>query len=298
MKPLYWIVIFFSITSMTAKATNEQCSHAGSKYVLKKTFTVNGRQGITTDGDYYFVSGTKSIEKYDKEGNMVLANDKPFSSQGGGLNHFGDLSSSGGLLYLGAELFEDGKARNLNISVYDADSLKFIKNIPLDAASAQNEISAVSVDKDSKTFWASSWGDDESSGYVYQYSMDDGHFIQRLKLLPKLKFIQGIDYVDGNLFITTDDGLADKKESDSLYKVNIKQALSQSGENSELQYKFTDFADFGEIEGVNVLNGELLVLNNRGMQIEKGIPKNPYPGYKKEISEIYIYDVKLGCVIK
>ncbi|AGB82533.1 hypothetical protein D781_2264 [Serratia sp. FGI94] len=281
-----------------AKSADTDCSHSHNNYILKKSFQVIGRQGITTDGEHYFVSGTTSIEKYDKNGKMLLANNTPFDQQSELLNHFGDLSSNNGLLYLGAEFFKDGEARNLNISIYDANTLKFIKNIPLDTTSGQKEISAITVDNDNQSFWTTAWGDDESSHYVYQYAISDGRFIQRIKLSPTLSFIQGISYDKGNLFITTDDGQADKKEPDSLYRVNIKQALNQTGDNAVLQHKFTEFTDSGEIEGVNVLNDELLVLNNRGMHIEKGMPIRPYPGYKKEISEVYIYDIRNGCKIK
>lgn len=298
MKILHLSVLFLSLVAGVAQSADTECNNPHNNYILKNHFQVTGRQGITTDGENYYVSGTKSIEKYDKNGRMLLANNSPFDKQSELLNHFGDLSLNDGLLYLGAEFFKDGEARNLNISIYNAKTLSFVKNIPLDTESGQKEISAIAVDKDNQSFWATAWGYDESSRYIYQYAMSDGRFIKRIRLSPALPLIQGISYANGNLFITSDDGRADNKESDSLYLVNIKQALKQEGDNAVLQYKFTDFKDFGEIEGVNVLNDELLVLNNRGMRIVKGMPIEPYPGYKKEISEVYIYDIKSGCNIK
>ena len=38
-----------------------------------------GRQGLAIDKDYYYVSGSKTLAKYDKEWNLVLLNDNPFS---------------------------------------------------------------------------------------------------------------------------------------------------------------------------------------------------------------------------
>lgn len=298
MKILHLSVLFLSLVVGVAQSADTECNNPHNNYILKKHFQVTGRQGITTDGENYYVSGTKSIEKYDKNGRVLLVNNSPFDKQSELLNHFGDLSLNDGLLYLGAEFFKDGEARNLNISIYDANTLSFVKNIPLDTESGQKEISAIAVDKDNQSFWATAWGYDESSHYIYQYAMSDGRFIKRIRLSPALPLIQGISYANGNLFITSDDGQADNKAPDSLYLVNVKQALKQEGDNAVLQYKFTDFKGFGEIEGVNVLNDELLVLNNRGMRIVKGMPIEPYPGYKKEISEVYIYGIKNGCNIK
>ena len=47
----------------------------------------------------------------------------------------------------------------------------------------------------------------------------------------------------------------------------------------------------GEIEagGVDPKSGELLVLFNRGSRIVLGMVKGFYPGYDREISEVYRY---------
>ena len=44
------------------------------KYELKKVIDVEGRQGVTTNGTYYFVSDSKALYVYDMEGNMVQNN--------------------------------------------------------------------------------------------------------------------------------------------------------------------------------------------------------------------------------
>ena len=46
----------------------------GSKYVLKKVIEVRGRQGIAIDENYYYVSSTAALYKYDKEGNLIAEN--------------------------------------------------------------------------------------------------------------------------------------------------------------------------------------------------------------------------------
>ena len=56
---------------------------------------------------------------------------------------------------------------------------------------------------------------------------------------------------------------------------------------------FAEFRRVGEIEGVDfdLEAGELLVLANRGEKIILGMPSGLYPGYDREIHELYVYRV-------
>lgn len=42
--------------------------HIGEQYRLKKVMRVAGRQGIAIDKDYYYISDTRALYKYDKQG--------------------------------------------------------------------------------------------------------------------------------------------------------------------------------------------------------------------------------------
>lgn len=53
--------------------------HIGTEYRLKKVIPVDGRQGIAIDNDYYYVSDTRALYKYDKQGNLIMKNDAPFT---------------------------------------------------------------------------------------------------------------------------------------------------------------------------------------------------------------------------
>jgi len=46
--------------------------HLGTQYRLKKVIPVAGRQGIAIDENYYYVSDTRVLYKYDKQGNVVM----------------------------------------------------------------------------------------------------------------------------------------------------------------------------------------------------------------------------------
>ena len=47
-------------------------------YTLNNVLEVNGRQGITTDGKYLYVSGSKTLAKYDMQGKLIAENKDPF----------------------------------------------------------------------------------------------------------------------------------------------------------------------------------------------------------------------------
>ena len=92
----------------------------------------------------------------------------------------------------------------------------------------------------------------------------------------------------GKLFVTADDGTADLDEPDNLYRIDV---TDKSYAHVVREKIFTDVKRQGEIEGsaVDPKTGDLLVLFNRGTRIVLGMPKGFYPGYDREISEVYRY---------
>ena len=62
----------FVLLALVMGAMSVNAQHLGSEYRLKKVIPVAGRQGIAVDKDYYYVSDTKVLYKYDKEGNMLM----------------------------------------------------------------------------------------------------------------------------------------------------------------------------------------------------------------------------------
>nr|WP_317233088.1 hypothetical protein [Segatella cerevisiae] len=98
--------------------------HIGSKYQLKKVIPIEGRQGIAIDSNYYYISDSKVLYKYDKQGKLIMKNDHPFKNAEL-RNHFGDIDIWNGELYCGIEKFEYGRGQNIAISIYDAKTLKW-----------------------------------------------------------------------------------------------------------------------------------------------------------------------------
>ena len=103
---------------------------ADGKYRLSSIHPVAGRQGICVEGDYYWVSGSASLTKYDRDWNIVAQNDDPFKGYTLDVNHIGDIDVYRNELYLGVERFIDGVGSNIQVAVYDGDTLQLKRVFP------------------------------------------------------------------------------------------------------------------------------------------------------------------------
>jgi hypothetical protein len=301
------ILLIFEITT--------EAQHLGTEYRLKKVIPVEGRQGIAIDDSYYYVSDSKVLYKYDKQGRLVMKNDHPFMDPKI-RNHIGDIDIWKGELYCGIEKFEYGRGYHIAISVYDAKTLKWKRDIPFEPASGQEEVSGLAVDREKNMVWMSDWVD---SRYVYCYSLETGKYYTKMQCRPCPYWCQGIFIVDGKMLFTADDGEATFNIPDNIYIADIsevpftglkegtqfsvvnnlpvkKPGLIAAGAMAGRLRLFREMKDFrraGEIEGISIdpTNDDLVVLNNRGTQILLGMSQGPFTneGYTKEIHELYVY---------
>ncbi|MBL1213029.1 MAG: hypothetical protein HND52_06715 [Ignavibacteriae bacterium] len=255
---------------------------------LIKTIEVEGRQGVAVDSNYYYVSGSKAIFKYSKEGKLLLTNDNPFSSLTKEANHLGDIDYYNGKLYAGAEYFYDGSASNIQIVIYDAETLEFDSFFSWEPESGQQEVCAITVDPKNNLVWMADWID---GSYLYKYDLTNGTYIGKLHIYPVPEKQQGIKVYKNQILITADDGDAEYEESDHLYAVSILE--SESSSKVSLIKTFNDVKRQGEIEGLTIdgIENTLIVHFNRGMRVVNGMPIGFYPGYEKEIHELYIYKI-------
>lgn len=264
------------------------------KYELAEVHPVVGRQGICTEKGYYWVSGSGTLAKYDSNWKLIAENTEPFEGYTLEVNHIGDIDVYNNELYLGVEYFMDGEGKNIQVAVYDGDTLKLKRVFPFRSDTGQMECSGIAVDADSRTVYMSSWIDDESSEYLYRYDLDTGDYKGKLKMEPAPKWLQGVAYYDGSLFVTSDDGDAEDDAPDHLYRVE----LSEDGETGTvtLEKTFDDVIRQGEIEGLSFdkERGQFLLLYNRGARIIAGMPSGFYEGYSKEIHEVFVYSINLS----
>ena len=284
------------LTLASATAFAAQPSYADMlpkyNYTLIDSHQVEGRQGIACDGKYYYVSGSKSLAKYDKKWNLIKIDKDPFRTYQVSANHFGDIDVYNGEIFCGAEYFMDGVGKDIQITIHDANTLEYKRAFPFAADSGQVECSGITVNTDDKTVWMCSWVGGESGRYIYEYDLDTGYFLRKVNLMAPPYWVQGLFYWDGSFFMTADDGNADLKEPDCLWRADF-------GKNDRKAYTvreraFTDVTFQGEIEGlcVDPKTEEFLLLYNRGSRIVLGMVRGFYPGYDKEISEVFRYKME------
>ena len=281
MKKIIIIMMIMMLTGCQNKNTNL------FSYELNKVYEVDGRQGICKENDFYYVSGSTTLSKYDKDFNLIASNDNPFEGYDKQVNHIGDIDIYNNELYLGVEYFDDGVGKNIQVAVYDADTLKLKRVFPFNPDTGQKECSGITIDYDHDIVYMCSWIDDESSSYLYKYDLNTGAYLGKLHLDPMPMWMQGVAYYDNNLYVTCDDGDANNDEADHMYRID------QNGK-VYLEKTFDDVIKQGEIEGLcfDRNNKQFLLLYNRGAIIINGMPKGFYDGYDHEIHEVFIYDIK------
>lgn len=299
--------------------------HLGTEYRLKCVIPVEGRQGIAIDSTYYYVSDTRGLYKYDKEGNLIAKNLQPFQHPEIA-NHFGDIDVWNGEIYCGIEKFEYGRGYNIAVSIYDANTLEWKRDLPWRPESGQVEVSGIAVDRDRNMVWMSDWVD---SRYAYCYDLSTGEYHTKMQCAPTPYWCQGVFIADGKLIFSCDDGEAAYNLPDNLYTASIAEVPFTGLVEGEEVVKDTPFSvklgtdgkpemrrgliaggamagkvehlrtmhDFrraGEIEGLAIdpVNDDLVVLNNRGTTIVLGMSQGPITeeGYTGEVHELYVYE--------
>ena len=262
-----------------------------NSYELAGSVEVDGRQGICCEGDYYWVSGNTVLTKYDRNWNVVAQNIRALEGYQIEVNHIGDIDVWQNELYVSAEYFANGVGKNVQIAVYDGDTLQLKRTFPFEPASGQLESSGIAVDADSNAVWMCSWAGDESGRYLYRYNLKSGAYEGKVHMQMPPQWLQGVACHDGCLYITADDGIADDGEPDHLYRTSIKPGATSCAVS--LERTFDDITHQGEIEGLafDKETGQLLVLYNRGARIELGIQTGLYNEYDREISEVFSYTI-------
>jgi hypothetical protein len=277
-------------TGCACQPDSQMCaSHETSAgYELARVIEVAGRQGVATDGERYYVSGSTAFYVYSKDGELLASNEEPFVDLEKPANHIGDISVHDGELFAGVEWFVDGRGQDIQIAVYDTATLRYKKSISWDPGSGQVEVSALAVDAANGLVWMTDWVDGR---YVYRYDMATGTYAGKLHLRPVPQWQQGIAAFDGSLYITADDGDAEDDEVDNLWRVAFEPSATAAYVAHEKA--FVEFRHVGEIEGLafDPEASEMVVLANRGERIVLGMPTGLYPGYDREIHELYVYRV-------
>ena len=276
----------------SAAADSTAADSAPAAYTLESSHEVDGRQGIAWENGLYYVSGSTTLSVYDADWNRIKTETEPFGAFDAEVNHIGDIDVYDGEIYAGVEYFMDGEASNIQMAVYDAETLQLTRTYMFDPESGQTEVSGMTVDPDHGSMWMCSWAMDDSGSYLYRYDLESGAYLGKVRMEIPPQLIQGIKYYDGWLYITADDGDADDDAPDHVYKCQVDLSLDQYPVLTEKT--LDDVTRQGEIEGLSFDTDrkQLLVCYNRGAIIVKGMPKGFYEGYDAEIHEVFAYDMQ------
>jgi hypothetical protein len=244
---------------------------------------------VATDGEIYIVSGNSTLYRYSKSGELLTRNETALDDLPRAANHIGDISVRKGEIFAGIEQFEDGKGKDIQIAVYDARTLAYKQSIPWEPKSGQVEVSGVAIDPLNNSIWLTDW---VNGRYLYRYDLKTGAYSTRLHLRAPPQWQQGVAFLDGYLYITADDGDAEDSEIDNLWRVPAETRDTAAYVTHE--HAFRQFRQVGEIEGITFdeTAAEMIVLANRGKRIVLGMPKGLYPGYDREIHELYVYKIR------
>lgn len=161
------------LASLLAAGMPLGAQNLGSEYRLKRVIPVEGRQGVAADSNFYYVSGSTALYKYDKQGRLAAKNERPFEGLPLAANHIGDIDVWDGEIYAGIETFDDGRGENIQVAVYDANTLKWKRSIDWEPSSGQVEVCGLAVDRDGDMVWMADWVDGR---YVYGYNRKTGRY--------------------------------------------------------------------------------------------------------------------------
>lgn len=283
----FFLLTCLILTSVGVTIQAQSLAASGNDYKLKKVIEVAGRQGIAVDNNYYYVSSSTALYKYNKDGVLVTKNETPFVGFTKEVNHFGDIEVNNGEIITGVEYFNAGDVKNIQIAIYNANDLSYKYSLDFGDIE-QPEVCGITIDRENNIAWMADW---TQGYYVYKYDLNTKIYIGKVHLQPSPQWQQGVYYIDGKLLLTADDGDADLNEPDNIYIADVSDDSKTA--TDVIKYRaMTEFKKAGEIEGLTIdpTNNDLLVLNNRGAIIKMGMPKGFYTGYDKEIHEVYIYE--------
>ena len=200
------LLLITLLTSPVAKSSDT--AELVSKNVFVDYALIMG-QGITTDGEYYYTSGSitaidfQALGKFTVDGMKNVKtriNPLPDVCKDRGNNHIGGISYYDGKIYASVEGGNDCYAC---IVTFDCETLKPTGDVyDLPNELYDDGIPWLAVDGESGLLYASKWNDIE---YVRVYDIKDGmKNVGNIRLSEKIHRIQGGEFFNGTLYLSND----------------------------------------------------------------------------------------------
>lgn len=202
--PLLLITI---LTSPVAKSTPTAELVSKNVFVFEKALLMG--QGITTDGEYYYTSGSitalnlQALAKFTFDDMELVdshVNPLPEVCEERGNNHIGGISYYNGKIYASVE---GGDECYACIVVFDCETLEPTGEVyDLPNELYDDGIPWLAVDKETGLLYASKWTDAE---YIRVYDINDGmKNVDNIQLSEKIHRTQGGEFYNGTLYLSND----------------------------------------------------------------------------------------------
>ncbi len=213
-RKIWWVLtlpllLITLLTSPKAASTDTAELVSRDTFVFEKALLMG--QGITTDGEYYYTSGSISalnltaLAKFDCKGIELVdshINPLPKSCSKRGNNHIGGISYYDGKIYAPVE---GGDEVYACIVVFDAETLEptgEIYDLPNEIYT--DGVPWCAVDTETGYLYASKWTDIETI-YVYD-TADSMKLVKEIDLtgIETIHRIQGGEFYKGTLYLSED----------------------------------------------------------------------------------------------
>ncbi len=218
------LLIITLLTSPVAKSTDSAELVSKNVFVFEKALLMG--QGITTDGEYYYTSGSISalnltgLAKFtfkDMEIVDSAFNPLPDKCSDRGNNHIGGISYYNGKIYAAVEDGDDYIYPC--IVVFNCETLEPTGEIyDLPKEIYDDGVPWCAVDTETGYLYASKWTDINK---IYVYDIENSmSFVKEIELSETIHRIQGGEFHNGNLYLSND--IEDNGNYKNILKVDIK----------------------------------------------------------------------------
>lgn len=246
------LVLLFVMATNTDPKSTDSAEYLGShSYAFTDAIAMG--QGITTDGEYFYTSGTLAaikatfISKVDMNtGKILMRNDLacPAEFINIGMDHIGGISYYNGYIYASLE----GKPYDRSfIILFNANDLSYSgKYFELPKENHPDGVPWIACDAANGCFYTGAWN---NAARLNVYDIETGEFIRYLDLNGTLNRIQGAEVFDGILYTSSDDA----KDIKNVYAVD----LATGDINLAFTRNISKDVDGIEAEGMTItLDGE------------------------------------------
>jgi hypothetical protein len=223
---MFWSVFVLIATLVTLfldageVTSSSEVSLVDEDLVVLEKALISG-QGITTDGEYFYTSGsltgigTSGLAKWDSAGFLVEADYTAMPKQyrkSLNLNHLGGMSYYNGKLYIAVEDSED---MNPYLMTFDAETLQFIEAYEMPQELLNGSFPWCAVDAKKGYIYCSQFRDVNE---IFVFDLDTVEYSHSIKLSETITRIQGGEVYDGLLYLSYD---AEEGNSDYILTVDV-----------------------------------------------------------------------------